>query len=335
MSGLFPGVSFIPSGSVLGPPGLAFAANKNVGFYYPTSGYFGLTVNGASAMLLDIQANVSMGINSLQSIAAGAGNTALGTNCLFTVGAGSLNTFAGSSAGISLTTGSNNTGFGVQTLQANLTGSGNVALGYRAGFSELGSNALYISNSSTATPLIKGSFDPAGGALGTLTFTAASQTITDGINSTVITPAGVMGINNSSTSPSAGVIGELIVASVLFATPTALVSTTPNSIASIVLTPGVWDVNGFVGFVTDALSNITELLGGIAGIIATLNKDSGLYHHTFSGGTVPGAGSSFQSALPQRTFAVTVNTTMYLTVEAIFSAGTVGSYGRIYARRVG
>ena len=45
------------------------------------------------------------------------------------------------------TTGSNNTVTGYKALYANITGSGNVAIGYQAGYSETGSNKLYISNS--------------------------------------------------------------------------------------------------------------------------------------------------------------------------------------------
>ena len=61
-----------------------------------------------------------------------------------------------------------NTALGSEAGYSNISGSGNVFLGYRAGYSELGSNKLYISNSSTATPLILGDFDA-----DTLTFAAA------------------------------------------------------------------------------------------------------------------------------------------------------------------
>lgn len=56
------------------------------------------------------------------------------------------------------TSGTMNTAIGSQALWNNLTGSGNVALGYQAGYYEMGSNKLYIDNSSSATPLIYGDF---------------------------------------------------------------------------------------------------------------------------------------------------------------------------------
>jgi hypothetical protein len=64
--------------------------------------------------------------------------------------------------------GTNNTAIGRFAGQNNNTGSGNVFIGSQAGQNEGGSNNLYISNTNTANPLIKGTFDPAGGLGGTL-----------------------------------------------------------------------------------------------------------------------------------------------------------------------
>ncbi|MDD3045908.1 MAG: H-type lectin domain-containing protein [Candidatus Delongbacteria bacterium] len=51
-----------------------------------------------------------------------------------------------------------NTFLGDRTGFSNTGGTGNVFLGYNAGYNETGSNKLYISNSNTSTPLIKGTF---------------------------------------------------------------------------------------------------------------------------------------------------------------------------------
>jgi len=51
-----------------------------------------------------------------------------------------------------------NTFVGDRTGFSNTAGTGNVFLGYNAGYNETGSNKLYISNSNTSTPLIKGNF---------------------------------------------------------------------------------------------------------------------------------------------------------------------------------
>ena len=65
-----------------------------------------------------------------------------------------------------VTTGQHNTGLGYRAGAGNITGNRNLFLGYNAGVNETGSDKLYISNSTTATPLIKGEFDSAGGVTG-------------------------------------------------------------------------------------------------------------------------------------------------------------------------
>jgi hypothetical protein len=65
-------------------------------------------------------------------------------------------------------TGSQNTALGWQAGRYNITGSRNLFLGYSAGINETSSDNLYISNTNTSTPLIKGKFDSAGGNAGSV-----------------------------------------------------------------------------------------------------------------------------------------------------------------------
>jgi hypothetical protein len=67
-----------------------------------------------------------------------------------------------------LTTPTSNTAYGYFAGRNNLTGSRNVFLGSQAGENETTSDNLYISNSNTTTPLIKGKFDSAGGNAGSV-----------------------------------------------------------------------------------------------------------------------------------------------------------------------
>ena len=89
-----------------------------------------------------------------------------------TVGKGggtiATNTAIGTNTIRSNTVGSNNTAIGVSALYDNITGSGNVALGCAAGAQEMGSNKLYIANSTgtSADALIYGEFDNTGGLTG-------------------------------------------------------------------------------------------------------------------------------------------------------------------------
>lgn len=119
--------------------------------------------------------NTGIGYYALKLNENGYGNTALGTLVLGNAINSYQNTSVGWHSMLYRTGGSSNTGFGVDVLKENLEGSFNTAfgtnagannvvgnlnlfLGYAAGFNELGSSKLYISNSSTADPLIKGDF---------------------------------------------------------------------------------------------------------------------------------------------------------------------------------
>jgi trimeric autotransporter adhesin len=90
----------------------------------------------------------------------GDGNTIMG----FLSGAGeiqtnnSYNSLFGFKAGYTINTGSNNVMIGSESGYSNISGTGNVFLGYKAGYNETASNKLYIANSNTSTPLIKGTF---------------------------------------------------------------------------------------------------------------------------------------------------------------------------------
>jgi hypothetical protein len=64
--------------------------------------------------------------------------------------------------------GTNNTAIGRFAGQNNSTGSRNVFIGSLAGQNETSSDNLYISNTNTSTPLIKGKFDSAGGNNGSV-----------------------------------------------------------------------------------------------------------------------------------------------------------------------
>ena len=138
----------------VGSYSMIYGNNSNVG--NTAFGY--AAMRGAStAMFNNANYNNAIGFASLYSIVSGDNNNAFGTNALR-----------------STTTGIGNDAFGQRALYSNVDGDYNVAMGYyagylgngdknvfigyQAGYNETGSNTLYISNSSTATPLIKGDF---------------------------------------------------------------------------------------------------------------------------------------------------------------------------------
>jgi len=101
--------------------------------------------------------NTYLGYQTGLTQTSGNQNTYVGANSAVTKTSGNYNTFLGYNTGAYNSAGSNNTFIGHQTGYNN-TGSGGVFLGYQAGQSETASNKLYIANSSTSTPLIKGTF---------------------------------------------------------------------------------------------------------------------------------------------------------------------------------
>jgi len=155
------------------------------------------TVVGSFALMNNTtgQSNTSIGYYSLNNNTTGNVNTAFGQHALYASTTGDFNSAFGGQALTHNTIGYSNTAFGLQSLWGNTTGynntaigrdallysttgnnnvavgqeagrnqdlgSNNVFLGYQAGYNETGSNKLYISNSSTSTPLIYGDFSTA------------------------------------------------------------------------------------------------------------------------------------------------------------------------------
>ena len=91
------------------------------------------TAIGSKAMYRNTtgNSNTAIGFEALKSNTVSSGNTAIGFGALFFSNVGA----------------DNNTAIGSDALVNNITGNSNVALGYQAGFSELGSNKLYIESS--------------------------------------------------------------------------------------------------------------------------------------------------------------------------------------------
>lgn len=102
--------------------------------------------------------NMALGHAALILTTTGSSNVAIGADALFTNSSGSQNIAIGRGALVNLTTTNNNIAIGYQAGNSLTSGSANILIGTQAGYSETGSDKLYISNSSTATPLVYGDF---------------------------------------------------------------------------------------------------------------------------------------------------------------------------------
>jgi hypothetical protein len=105
------------------------------------------------------EGTVAIGAFALRSLETGERNVAVGWNTLYATTTGAKNTCVGDHALFQNKTGSKNTCVGTFAGANNTGGSGNVFIGCEAG-EESGteSDQLYIANSQTSNPLIRGEF---------------------------------------------------------------------------------------------------------------------------------------------------------------------------------
>jgi trimeric autotransporter adhesin len=160
------------SGAITGPNNTAIggsslfkntSGSQNVGIgaetlYENTQGSYNMGL-GTFALYANTLGNNNVGVGSQALIRnqTGNSNVGIGSNALSNIVAVSNNVAIGQDALTLNTAGSNNTAIGHNAGFA-ASGASNVFIGFSAGYNEIGSNLLYIANSNTANPLIKGNF---------------------------------------------------------------------------------------------------------------------------------------------------------------------------------
>lgn len=146
----------------------------------------------------------------------------------------------------------------------------------------------------------------------------------------LLTPGQLTGIKGTTTNndANAGSIGEVIQSEVLSASAVSLVSTIAANVTSISLSPGHWEVQGYVAFALNAATSITALFGSTSIISATADSPFTLRYSAFA----PGGDMAFPCAAKILKLAVT--TTVYLVAVGVFSVNTAKGYGKITATRV-
>ncbi len=109
-------------------------------------------------------ANSTGGFNTFIGNLSGSFNTTgfwnvfMGLQSGYSNTTGSSNIFLGNNAGYSNTSGEGNIAIGINSGFSNTAGKNNIFIGTSAGHGETGNDKLYIANSNTTTPLIKGDF---------------------------------------------------------------------------------------------------------------------------------------------------------------------------------
>jgi len=136
-----------------------------------------------------------------------------------------------------------------------------------------------------------------------------------------------------------GEVGELLSTVVEVANAVPETSATPVDVCTLALTPGDWDVSAVLN---RALTGVTatQYTAGIALGANTiepqaggsgLGSDASVTQNAAFGATVTGA---FATSIPPVRLSIAVNTTIHLVAADTFSAGTIGAFGTLRARRV-
>jgi hypothetical protein len=142
---------------------------------------------------------------------------------------------------------------------------------------------------------------------------------------------------NTNDSAAAGDVGEYTSSAIALGSAVALTTATPANITSISLTAGDWDVFGQIGFDAAGTTDWTASIGSTSRTSATLSSPADPtqgYTSLAQGAASPAtSGDNVITVSPAR-MSLNATTTVYLVARANFTAGTMGGYGFISARRV-
>lgn len=171
---------------------------------------------------------------------------------------------------------------------------------------------------------------------GSATGTVTSWTIT-GSTMSLVTSAGTFTLYKAFTGfvgrtdgliAQPGEVGEIITAT---GSPTTIASASGNNLATIVLTPGVWECIGQVKFTPSGQSNTWSQMHGA---ISTVSGTAPDFPYTNILRGVFNANGESKIICPTRRFNLSANTTVYCEGGATFPDGTMTLTGFIEAVRI-
>jgi hypothetical protein len=139
-------------------------------------------------------------------------------------------------------------------------------------------------------------------------------------------------VNGTSTNNNAlaGDVGEEVAASVASSSPVSLaVSGGTYNVASINLTAGDWEVEAIAGFKPTGAS-VSVIYAGISTTSGNFNAEGSYIQDQVS---YTGLSGNFMRSVKRR-LSLAATTAVYLVENATFSAGSVGGFGVLRARRV-
>lgn len=148
-----------------------------------------------------------------------------------------------------------------------------------------------------------------------------------------ITPSQTNGIVGTTTNNSvnAGGVGEYVSSEVASAGSVSMTSSTNINITSISLTAGDWDVFAIGKGNTAGSAVISWVRCSVSETSATYNDGHSFANESTQNSINIGAPAF---GIPPKRYLLSTTTTLYLTLQAGYTPGTVGGYGRLSARRI-
>lgn len=139
------------------------------------------------------------------------------------------------------------------------------------------------------------------------------------------------GTNDNATANN---VGEYVNSNVPSGSSISLTSNTVSNITSISLTPGDWEITGWINFTGNVSTSQTSLIGCISQTSATLDPVTPFasLSQSTAAQVVGGATNTF-SVGPLR-LSIASTTTVYLVARATFTVSTMNTFGAIQARRM-
>lgn len=152
-------------------------------------------------------------------------------------------------------------------------------------------------------------------------------------------PSSVLHGTTTNDSAAAGIVGEYKSTTVAIGSAVAETTATPVDVATLALTAGDWDVSGTIDRVltgttatqyTAAISPTANTVPAQAGG-SGVGADSSVTQDAVFGATVTG---NYVSIVGPVRVSLAADATIHLVAADVFSAGTIGLFGTIRARRV-
>lgn len=247
-----------------------------------------------------------------------AGNGSSNSSATGTAGTGGAITITGGTGGVEsgTTTAVGGAGSAI-TLTTGAGGNATGASGTRTGGN---SGTLTLATGAAGTGA------SANGTVGSIVLSPGGSTTVLTANTDGVSFKGTIAVGNAT----AGNVGEFVSSLVAVGSPVALTTATAANVTSISLTAGDWDVDGNINFSASS-ATVTGTSGGITATSATVPTDGS---EVYSGVQVTLLSETDSVTIPRKRINVNSTTTVYLVGKSTFSAGSVGAFGSINARRV-